>query len=344
MRSGAHGSTALARAREYVKLLARSVIHPHASHVWLGLLNSDPLFHQLVALRPRLVGKVFRPYLSGTLDSSQRAALLVGHYHCILRQGWGPLVVQAAGSGVTLGQVAGKSGAVLRLVLRAVEPMEREGELALQLFHGDALVTTCAFSLIDTGDGIHISVGCLQGPRDGHGGGRAIVREATRALHGMRPKSLLIKLLCAIGQRYRCKGLCLVGNRNRAVQRAIRQGKVHADYDGFWRECGATARPDGDYALPCAPLAAPDLAAIASGKRAAARHRFELLRQITDALCAILHRATQTSQPGQAQQQARHARATEAARQQQRPFTQPGRYASAAIGCRVLIGNRQTAS
>lgn len=288
IRSGAHGRTSLARLRELIKLSLRSALQPHATHGWLGLLNSDPVFGQLVSARPRLVGKVFRPYLSTTFNSAQRTSLLIGHYHSILRLGWAPLVLQAATMGVELGALPGKSGGVLRLVVRAVEPMEREGELALQLMHNEELVCSCAVVLIGCLDGFDIGVGCIQGPSSD--AGLSIIREATRQLHGLRPKSLLIKLLCALGHRYGCDGLRLVGNGNRTVRGAIRQGKVHADYDAFWRECGATPRDDGDYYMRCAALATPDLLSMASSKRSGARHRHEVLRKLVGIVSARLDR------------------------------------------------------
>lgn len=121
----------------------------------------------------------------------------------------------------------------------------------------------------------------------------AIIREATRQLHGLRPKSLLIKLLCALGHRYGCDGLRLVGNGNRTVRGAIRQGKVHADYDAFWRECGATLRDDGDYYMRCATPAPPDLLSMASSKRSGARHRHEVLRKLVGIVSARLDREGQ---------------------------------------------------
>jgi len=203
-----------------------------------------------------------------------------------LAPGLGPLVLQAAGAGVELGVLAGKSGGVFRLMLRAVEPMEREGELALQLLLNEELVCSCAFVLIDAPAGFDVGVGCNQGPRSD--AGLSIMREATRQLHGLRPKSLLIKLLCALGYRYGCDGLRLVGNGNRTVRGAIRQGKVHADYDTLWRECGAIRRDDGDFYLRCAPLEPPDLPAMASSKRSGARHRHEVVRQLVGLVSARL--------------------------------------------------------
>jgi uncharacterized protein VirK/YbjX len=84
-----------------------------------------------------------------------------------------------------------------------------------------------------------------------------------------------------------------VGNANRTVCRSVRQGKVHADYDGLWQELDATVRADGDYRLPCAALAEPDLAAVASKKRSEARKRHETLAGLADAITASLHASRQ---------------------------------------------------
>jgi uncharacterized protein VirK/YbjX len=72
------------------------------------------------------------------------------------------------------------------------------------------------------------------------------------------------------------------------IYKAIRHGRVLADYDGLWTELGARLRADGDYELDCAALAAPDLEAIASKKRSEARKRFELVKGLADAVSVAL--------------------------------------------------------
>lgn len=275
--------------REGAKLSLRATLHPVATGAWLAFLNSDVFFSDLVALRPRLVGKIYRPYHSNTMTCLQRVAALVDHYRFIQRLGWAPVVLHAASAPYELAAVAGKSGTPYRLQLCAVEPMEREGELALRLLRANQLVYSCAFTFIQTEHGMRLGIGCLQGPRDAHG--RELIREATRELHGLRPKHLMLKLLSALGHEVGCRQLQLVSNRNRVVVRAERQGKVHADYDGFWLACGAERDKDGNYQLPCTPIEAPDMHGIPSHRRSAARKRHGALVQLAMGLNTSLHRA-----------------------------------------------------
>ena len=87
---------------------------------------------------------------------------------------------------------------------------------------------------------------------------------------------------------YGCERVLMVSNRNRVVYKALRNGHVMADYDGLWEELGAQRRADGDYEMACAALAAPDMEAIASRKRAEARRRFEVVKGLAEGVCVGL--------------------------------------------------------
>ncbi|MTV40569.1 VirK/YbjX family protein [Duganella radicis] len=287
IRSGAAGFTGLKQLRETLKLSLRAAVHRNATLGWLELLNSHPMFAELVKARPRLLYKIYRPYLSNTMPIGQRLHLLREHYQHIFRRGLGPLTVQAARGAVLLAKVEGKSGLPYQLQLRAIEPMEREGELVLQLLQGGELVYSCAFSFVHSEQGMLLGVGCMQGPRGEHG--LQLIKDATRELHGLRPKNLMIKLLGQFAHDHGCAALRLVSNANRVVCGATRQGKVHADYDTLWQELGATVRADGDYQLASEAICAPDLAAIASKKRSEARKRHETLCEMAQAMTVSLH-------------------------------------------------------
>lgn len=286
LRSGVADFSGLKQLRESFKLSLRALLHRRATGGWLQLLNSHPLFIDLVKARPRLLYKIYRPYLSNTINCAQRVDLLQQHYRFIFRQGLGPLTVRAARGGVVLGGVEGKSGLRYQLELRAIEPMEREGELVLQLKQDGVLVYSCAFSFLQGVRGMVLGIGCMQGSKSEQG--LQVIKDATRELHGLRPKNMMIKLLSQIGHDYGCGELRLVGNVNRVVCGASRQGKVHADYDTLWQELDASRRADGDWRLPCETIAPPDLAAIASKKRSEARKRHELLMAISAAVRAGL--------------------------------------------------------
>lgn len=299
LHSGTVGLTGLRRLRETVKLSARALLHRHAVDGWLQLLNSSPLFTELVADHPRLVYKIFRPYNSNTMDYHGRLAMLTQHYRFIQRQGLAPLTARGSRGRVLLTEVIGKSGLPYQVVFNAVEPMEREGEMVLQLVQGDDLIYSSAFTFCQGEQGMMLAVGCMQGPRGEHG--LQLIKDATRELHGLRPKSMMVKLLGQVGHAFGCSELRLVSNANRTVCRSVKQGKVHADYDTLWQEMDATVRADGDYRLPCTPLAEPDLAAIASKKRSEARKRHDTLAALVDGVVAALKAPQQASQQTPAQ-------------------------------------------
>jgi uncharacterized protein VirK/YbjX len=270
--------------RELLKLKARSMVHRQHTRRWLQLLNSHPAFSEYVQNWPRFLYKIYRPYLTNTLGMEARLAALASHYQFMFQRGLGPVVAQASHAGVTLASVAGKTGLPYQLRLRAVGTLEREGELALQLCQGELALYSVAFTFAWRGQSMAVSIGCIQGANAE--GALDAIRVATRELHGARPKQLLVTLVRQLGYAFGCRQLYLVSNANRVVHSALRQGRVRADYDQLWQELGAALQPDGDYALPCAPLAPPDLETIPSKKRSEARKRHELVGAMAAQLTA----------------------------------------------------------
>lgn len=262
--------------RESLKLAARALLYRRQTTQWLGLLNSHPLFSQMLPSCPRLVNKIYRDYLSTRLDCSERLAALQSHYTTVIAAGLAPLVARAASGPVEMCRLQSRDG-LYRIELRAAGVLCREGELIFQLMHEDTLLYSVACSFLRDGGRSMLGVGCLQGVPGPHA--QDGVREATRALHGMRPKNLLMRVVRQFGHDHGCAGLILVGNANRVVTTSMRKGKVHADYDSLWLELGAIARADGDFHLGCDPLRALDLSEIASKKRSEAKKRHDMLVQ-----------------------------------------------------------------
>ncbi|WP_317204890.1 VirK/YbjX family protein [Janthinobacterium sp.] len=300
LRSGLTGSSSgLRHMRDTLKLQARALFYRRHSRDWLRLLNSSALLRELAGACPGLVNKIYRPYLSGTMDCRRRLAVLTEHYRFIAQRGLGPLVAQAARKPVVLGEISGKSGAAYQLQLRAIGEMEREGELVLQLTGAGAVIYSVAFSFLSAEHRMSVGIGCMQGPQGSDG--LALVREATRDLHGLRPKNLMVRLVSQLGRDYDCQAVLLVGNPNRAVHHSARKGKVHADYDALWLEMGAYARGDGDFELPCEDLAAPVMEEIASKKRSEARKRFETLEALVAVVRAGLRAPRGAAPPARAE-------------------------------------------
>jgi uncharacterized protein VirK/YbjX len=269
--------------RELLKLKARSLVHRQHTRRWLQLLNSHPAFSEYVRNWPRFLYKIYRPYLTATLPIDARIAVLASHYQFVFARGLGPVITQASGAAVQLAAVEGKSGTPYQLMLRAVGTcLEREGELVLQLCQDEHILCSAAFTFAWRGESHAVSIGCVQGGKAE--GTLEAIRHATRELHGLRPKQLLVALVRQLGWQTGCRQMLLVSNANRVVRSAARKGRVLADYEQLWIEMGAGRRADGDFELACMPLQAPDMEAIPSKKRSEARKRHETLIAIADAV------------------------------------------------------------
>lgn len=277
----------LSYLRESVKLMVRAQINSDATRLWVSYWNSTPLLNQLANAQPGVLKKIYRPYLSARLDCKQRLGLLTSHYDFLTKYGLGTLLLRAARLPVLLAEFSGKSGSIYQLELLAMGQMEREGELVLQLLNNGIVIYSVAFTFIANGVTPQVAVGCLQGGRSADALQR--ISFVTRDLFGLRPKSLMARLVQQVGREFGCRDLVLVGNVNRVMHQQIRKGRVAADYDETWSELGAIKQDDGDYLLACAVLTGPDLANIASSKRSAAKNRFALLSSIAHDVCTALH-------------------------------------------------------
>jgi uncharacterized protein VirK/YbjX len=272
--------------RERIKIRVRALLHPRQTPAWLRLLNSHPAFSEYVRSCPRFLYKVYRPYISNALGAEDRLEAIRAHYHFIFRRGLGQTVARASLKPVELASAEGKSGLPYAIQLRTVDMFDREGELVLQLAQGDKVIYTVAFTVAPRAGRPAASIGCVQGGKLDDA--REAIRLATRDLHGIRPKQLMVSLVRQLAHEYGCERLHLVSNRNRVIYKAIRHGRVLADYDALWEELGAVRNASGDYELDCAPLAAPDLESIQSKKRSEAKKRYEVMSRLADGVCVGL--------------------------------------------------------
>ena len=273
-------------AREGIKLALRAARYPTITRHWFSFWNSSEFLVRLAAVQPRVIKKIYRPYLFAHLTCCQRYSVLASHYEFVTQRLLAASTLRAAFSPLSLHRFHGRSGQPYRLELVAANYMEREGELVLQLVCEDVVLFSVAFTFIQLAGCVQIGVGCLQGSRTEDALER--IRFSTRDLFGLRPKTLLMRVLQHIGHTHGCDTMQLVGNDNRVMLQQMRKGRVIADYDSSWLELGAHRQDDGNFLLPCEAIRSPDFAKIASNKRSEARKRHELLLTIGDETCAAL--------------------------------------------------------
>lgn len=259
-----------------LKAALGALFFPRQRTRWQAFLGSMPGLSSLAQLHPCLRFKIYRPYASRQLGCADRLALLEGHYRFLWQAGARALVERAARQPVVLAAFEGKDGALYRLQLTAIHDSHREGELCLRLTRDGQAFYLASFLFLPRADGVSLQLGALQGLRCE--AGKLAVKEATRALHGCRPKNLMVTALRDFGDFFACNNLFLISNDNRIALNARRRRHIAADYDLAWQELHALRMRDGNYHLPCAPYRAPDLADVPSKKRADARRRGQLLQ------------------------------------------------------------------
>ena len=275
-----HSRKGLSRFRECIKLFVRGYMNYPETKLWIQFWNSDPKLNRIAVSSPSIVKKIFRPYFSRRLTCSARLQAIVSHYRFVVAQGLEGLVLASIYSPIILVEFFGKNGKQYQLELVSSNVMEREGELTLQLRFEEMVIYSIAFLFLCEGDGYSIGIGCLQGGRTQNA--LDLIRQTTRDMYGLRPKTFLVKVVQTLGAQFNCINLRLVENKNRVVTQPLKKGKVKADYDQSWRELKATRSEFGDYVLPCVELNPPTYPDLPSSKRSEARKRHMFL-------CSVAH-------------------------------------------------------
>ena len=234
------------------------------------------------ALRPR----PFRPYLRRRFGPAARVGIITRHYRQLLARRPQDYTEFLAYPGVTLARLPGKSGKAYCVQMALNRSKEGEVDLFLWEEGTRAGLALLAGVLGEEHGQLVFYVGGLRGVKPPLG--KPEIVAATRDLHGLRPKAAVLQATRCVAQALGAGRLVLPGLRNHVSQLPGFESRViHADYDGFWLECGATPRVDGDYDLPV-QMPRRDPAEVKSSKRAEWLRRQALLddlaRQIGERL------------------------------------------------------------
>ena len=279
--TGAPGAPPLPASRQHghrIKAALGALVFPLQRARWQAFIAGTPGLAALAQSHPSLLYKIYRPYASRQFACAARVDLLCGHYRFLWQAGARPLVEYVARRALVLAAIEGRDGATYRLQLTAIRDSHREGDLCLRLTRDGVPLYLASFLFRPQPGGAVIQLGALQGLRSP--AGAQAVKEATRALHGCRPKNLLVAALRDLGDFFGCAHLDLVSNANRIALNWRRRRHISCDYDLAWQELHALPAGDGNYRLPCGPCRMPDLELVPSKKRADARRRGAMLVQL----------------------------------------------------------------
>lgn len=271
----------------YRFLLRTLLVHPRVTFRYLQALCELDEPERLLEANPVLPAKPHRPYLHRGSDARQRARSVLEHYHFIQAQPDSVRAYLKIYQEVPLLRIEGRDGENLNVTITPCG-FDREGELMLVLYYRGVPVTRISFSFVRWQGKFTLFIGGLQGPREE---GADIIRQATRACHGLFPRRVLCEVASALSSLCLLDSITAVSEENHVLRHdryALRkQGRFVARYSECWMAAGGTITGDGFYRLPV-PLPRKTADDIPARKRAEYRRRNALLDAVYTQLQTLM--------------------------------------------------------
>jgi len=231
-----HPSLTLNSIKHQIILLAQALVFLPAIRNWFEI-SDNPLLMLALKRFPLISGAIYWPYINHTWPMERRLATIDQHFRML--GGQAAIIAHATFEEVELARLDNEY-AGLRLVLDKASWFMREGEIVLNLFVNDQRFYSIAFTLgIDNGQPLAL-VGALQGSNTDAAQG--IYRDITHALHGMRPRDLLLVVLKLLCGEFGIHRIWAVSSDNRQHNSPYFGGghkdKVLIAYNEVWLEHG----------------------------------------------------------------------------------------------------------
>jgi hypothetical protein len=268
------------RLKQKVRWALAAGCRPGTALTWFGTMNS-PLMVPFFRTRPLLGFKPLRVYMSTRWDPGRRAKVILDSYRFAVGRGGATKRALLDPMGVTLATMALKGLGKVDVHLGTDERYRKEGELVLAV-DCEALggpIAALSFSLERESTGSWtVLIGCVQGAGSDQ---REAVRSMTKAMHGLRPKALMVFIAQEVARALGASRLLGVGS---GIQAHLRKHAIHLpwvhdlafSYDRLWTESGGRADLEGWFQLPLrAHKRSPH--EIKPGKKAMYTRRYELM-------------------------------------------------------------------
>ncbi|NXZ90137.1 DUF535 domain-containing protein [Serratia fonticola] len=273
------------------KFMIRTAFYFSSTCHMLENLSQRTDFESLLNAQITLPSKPHRQYLILGLSASQRAAAIVDYYHYLDSLSDLQLIrAFTSPHEVMLLQLEGKDESRFTLSASCAHKAEREGETTLWLRDTNyKLLGSLTFSVMRMNAHWTLVIGGLQGPR--RDVAHDVIKDATRACHGLFPKRILMEFIWLLVARTSIKDLYGVSNGGHVFcalrYRWSKEHLFHASYDDFWKSLGGMNINKRLWQLPMRPER-KSLENIPSKKRAEYRRRFQLLDSMNEQINSFI--------------------------------------------------------
>lgn len=217
-------------------------------------LQAEPLA-AILDQYPDIPLKPVRSYLTASLKPIHRPIAVIGHYTTAARLLTDAALIKSHTSGLQLLTVSTIAGEVT-VDLTGQGGLYREGEWCLLLCLDGRPITLMGLAIVARslmqlkGSGDILWIGALKSASVG-APGLDDARILTKAMEGMRPKTLLLLVAQTLARSLGLSGLYAVSNAGHVFANSYGLcRRITADYDGFWEESGGQRITPAMFALP----------------------------------------------------------------------------------------------
>lgn len=242
---------------------------------------------QALLIQGLLPAKIHRPYLCSRFSVKQRAQALLAHYGTVQRLPHALYKLFLSPVDQVMARLQGKNNERFDIVC-STGRYDREGEITLALLYNAVTLASLSFSFIEQEGQPALLIGGLQGPRKTVNAD--MIREATKASHGLFPKRVLMETLFCLAAHCQIKQIQAVGDDTHVFRslryRHSKKEVFHASYSEFWLSLNGKALPNGLYQLPLT-MPRKSLEEIASKKRAEYRRRYKFMDTLEQQLAEV---------------------------------------------------------
>ena len=271
-------SNDLSLYRRHLRWAAAAALNPQEALDWFAF-HDEPAIRGFSQANTRLIFRALTSYMSVRWDFAHRTKVIQDTYRFLGSQGGLLEKAMQSPGGVSLAEFDLDRGQKARIRIGSDAQFRKEGEISLflELDGIEGPVTGLAFSLVQD-RGWTALIGGFQGRK---GGDEEIIKLATKAMHGLRPKNLLVLLIQELARTLGISELRGVGNRVHVFRARMNNPLVPArnirfDFDALWTEVGGELQEDGWHDLPLTtPRRSPDQ--IKPNKRSMYAKRYLLL-------------------------------------------------------------------
>lgn len=230
----------------------------------------------LLATNPRIYEKPLYPYMIHPMGSNDRFEALYAHYRFVGKKFKPELIDHLSAGFVLIGRIC-EQEMPFDIRLDRIRHFANEGEMTLGLYGPKGERYYVLSFNFDDRDGGKILIGSLQGTSDIEGeDAKEIIKNVTKALHGLRPQIALVTILQIVGRLLEIPSMWGVRTQAHVYNASSRIKRIKTDYDFFWNEAGGLCENETLYALPMT-YERKSLEEIKSNKRSMYKKRYAML-------------------------------------------------------------------